>query len=482
MSSPALLLGLDIGTTHIKAVVHDLAGDVVVSSRRGTPSRADAEGTAMDATQLRGVVLDIAGQVATEAFAATGGRVTGIGTTGMGEAGVLTGLSGEPLAPVWAWHDRRGDVETIRRDIGEKAFQEATGMPLDRQPSLPKVLRQVRELGLNAKAVRFHSVPEWTARCLGSRPVSEMSLASRTGLLDVVTGRPWNGATHLLGGELLNELVNAGDDVGRAEGEGVAPALRGATITVAGHDHQVAALAAGAAVDGALLDSLGTAEALLRFTVGPLDARLAGSLAARGITAGQAVVPGHWCALDGLLTGFALGRLAAALGVTRTAELTTLGEQALHASVGGVRVEMDREGMRICLPIQGANPFDVSPASVWASAVEAAVQVSCAAVEQLTSLLGEHRTVMATGGWLANPAVMAAKRRQFPGLQASSLAEGGATGAAYLAGVACGLLPAPGGSGPIPWSAEAPPTSPPVNTRAGRADPRREVRTCQVPD
>jgi hypothetical protein len=42
--------------------------------------------------------------------------------------------------------------------------------------------------------------------------------------------------------------------------------LRGAILTVAGHDHPVASLAAGALSSGALFDSCGTAEALVRVT------------------------------------------------------------------------------------------------------------------------------------------------------------------------------------------------------------------------
>jgi hypothetical protein len=49
--------------------------------------------------------------------------------------------------------------------------------------------------------------------------------------------------------------------------------------------------------------------------------------------------------------------------------------------------------------------------------------------------------VLAAGGWLANPAVLAAKRRQFPGLVVTSIAEAGAAGAGYLAGVAAGAFP-----------------------------------------
>ena len=455
MTHSSLLLGLDVGTTRVKAVVFDLSGQVVASARRATCWSSDADGTAMDAVELRSLILDVAGEAATAAVSASGGCVTGIGTTGMGEAGVLAGPDDEPMGPVRAWYDERGDVETIRRSIGAHAFHEATGMPLTAQPSLAKVLHQITESPAAAGAVRFYSVPEWAARCLGSRPVSELSLASRTGLLDVVTGLPWDGAHQLLGKNLLNELVSAGTDVGRARGD-VPPVLRGAILTVAGHDHQVAALAAGAAVDGALFDSLGTAEALLRFTAGPLDRHVVASLAAQRITAGRAVVPGHWCVLHGLLTGFALERLAALLGATDERALVRLGEQALTAPPSRVRVQMGTDGMRITLPVEGAGSYEVTPAAVWAAAVEAAAQASGVAVRAVAEMIGEHRTVIAAGGWLTNPAVLAAKLRQFCGLVTSSAAESGAAGAAYLAGVASGDLA--GATTPWPPPAQAQPT------------------------
>ena len=61
--------------------------------------------------------------------------------------------------------------------------------------------------------------------------------------------------------------------------------LRGATLTVAGHDHQVAAYGLGAATDGALLNSLGTAEALVR-TVRPLAPAQVAALTAAGVSVG----------------------------------------------------------------------------------------------------------------------------------------------------------------------------------------------------
>ncbi|MEO7745074.1 MAG: FGGY family carbohydrate kinase [Actinomycetota bacterium] len=303
-------MGLDVGTTRVKAVVVDPTGRIVASAWRDTPWFTDLHGTSMDPGALGVLVSDVSAEAAADAVSVTGGQMAGIGLSGMGEAGVLVDDADQPVAPVWAWHDRRADVDTVRRDIGEDTFSSTTGMPLTGQPSLCKVLRQIRELDAPRGRMRFLSVPEWAARCLGARPVSELSLASRTGLLDVVTGAPWEAARDLVGQNLLSELVAAGSDIGPAHGPAVADQLRGARITVAGHDHQVAALSVGAITDGTLLDSMGTAEALLRFSSEPLQRQTVASLTAQGITVGRTVVPDHWCALGGLLTGFALQRLA----------------------------------------------------------------------------------------------------------------------------------------------------------------------------
>ena len=66
--------------------------------------------------------------------------MVGIGVTGMAETGVLVDGRDRPLAPAIAWHDPRGDVDTIAREIGRETFQSTTGMPLSALPSLSKLL------------------------------------------------------------------------------------------------------------------------------------------------------------------------------------------------------------------------------------------------------------------------------------------------------------------------------------------------------
>jgi sugar (pentulose or hexulose) kinase len=141
-------MGVDVGTTRIKAVVVDRDGGTVASASRPTPWRYDGAGTEMDAAQLAAVAREVTGRAGEDAVVALGAgtRIAAIGVTGMGEAGVLTAQDGRPLAPIRAWHDGRGDVDRVRAEIGDAAFRRAVGMPLNAQPSLPKILTLQHEM------------------------------------------------------------------------------------------------------------------------------------------------------------------------------------------------------------------------------------------------------------------------------------------------------------------------------------------------
>lgn len=437
----SFLVGVDVGTTRIKAVLLDLAGHEFDKAAVPTPWERVPGGQDLDPVQVRDIVRTLVRSVA-DGAAGRGGRVVGIGTTGMGEAGVAVDAAGTPLAPIRAWFDQRADVRTVLDAIGADAFARAVGMPLDAQPSLPKLLALRAELPAMARAVRFYSVPEWAVVALGGAPGSEVSLASRTGLLDIATGHSWPEAAFLLGRDLLGEPVPAGAVAGRATAAGV----EGAALTVGGHDHQVAALVAGAARDGMLFDSLGTAEAIMRFTSTTPGPDLAAAAVAEFLTLGRTVVDGHACLLGGLRTGFGLERVANALGLTRRAERAEVAQQALN--LGGAHLASVRiEGEHVVLELADG----VTPAHVWRAAVDDLVAASGPVIATMERLVGPHLGAVAIGGWMSNPALAQAKAAQLPGLRALRLQEAGAAGAAYLAGVAAGLLPAAQDLTGPPW-------------------------------
>ena len=289
--------------------------------------------------------------------------------------------------------------------------------------------------------MRFLSVPEWAVHALGGDQVSELSLVSRTGLFDVPGRAPWLEALALLdaGPSFLGEVVTAGQPVGRA-GSSAPAELRGAVLTVAGHDHQTAAFALGAAVDGALFDSLGTAEALVRTVRAPLAEGAIDRMAQLNITTGWGVVPGHLCLLAGLPTGISLERVGAMVGAPTPAERIELGRRALAA-------DRSQTAMRISASYHGLTVHDIDdeadPALVWRVAVEDLSESGRLILATMSAEVGEHRSVVVAGGWLRNPLVRVVKERQYGDFVDPGLPEPGATGAARMAGIAAGALSPP---------------------------------------
>jgi sugar (pentulose or hexulose) kinase len=456
-----LLVGIDMGTTRVKALLLAPDGRELGHAERPTPWQQVDGGTCTDPLLLASLGVQVAVEV-TGLAEQLGARVAGVGVTGMGEAGVLVDAGNAPLAPVIAWHDPRGDHDRIAADLGKDAFQRGTGMHLDAQPSISKILWLRRRVPGCAAAVRFHSMPEWVVLALGGRSVSELSLASRTGMLGLAEPQPWQPVTDLLGGRLLADLAVAGEPAGTVGGgpgvPGVTPAgglpaaLAGAALTVAGHDHQTASLAVGAARDGALLDSFGTAEALLRCVKAPVDPAAVGRLADRRVSVGWSVVPGHCTVLFGLLTGMTLEQLAPMLGGVDRETRRALGRAALDVAAADLPdgpVLHERDGQTLVGPLAPG----LTPAAVWAAAVEQLADRTADAIGLLDAEVGPYRDVVLTGGWVRNPAVLAAKQHRYGSAVRSAPAvnEAGAVGAGFLAGVAAGLLDRPPHDGVPHW-------------------------------
>jgi sugar (pentulose or hexulose) kinase len=80
-----------------------------------------------------------------------------------------------------------------------------------------------------------------------------------------------------------------------------------------------------------------------------------------------------------------------------------------------------------------------TPAQLWRTAVDTLVGVSARALAQIDALTGAHNEVVVAGGWLRNAALLSAKRRQFPRMRTTAVAEPGAYGAALLAASAAGV-------------------------------------------
>ncbi len=451
----AVTLGIDVGTTNTKVVVADAeTGLQLALGRQPTVWTQHPNGqvdTSPD-TILAGVRAAVAAAVGTAAETAGSPiRVTGVGIAGMGESGVLLGRRGVPVTPVIAWYDPRGSAELAALDPEFRAAYPArTGMPVVPHSSLAKLLWW-RGQGLRPGPQHcWLNLPEYVAYELTGARITEPSLASRTGLLDQATGAPWPAALELLGAPagLLPPPLPAGSPVGTVRTEG---ALRGAVVTVAGHDHSVAAVGVGAVGPDQLFNSAGTADVLLRSVPRVLTDTERAQLVAGGVEAGQHVLPGQSALIGSVRAGLVLRRVLGLVGRAEPALRAELDRRwQPDTEVGALRVRGSR-GADDTVTIVIAD--GATPELAWAGALRHISTETAAVLAVMNGVVDEHAAAVAAGGWTRLRSVRETKAGVIPRLTFSALEEPGATGAARfaawaVAGVTNGAAGRSGAPGP----------------------------------
>lgn len=423
-SGSPLLIGVDVGTTRIKAGAIDLDGNELGHTQVATIWQRGPAGVDARPDDFSRAVEQTCEQLLADLPA---GEILGVGIASMAETAVLIGPAGDATGPAIAWHDRRAeqDLKEMDASLTRDAIGRTTGLGLDPIPTIAVLRWLMRtESGLRA-ATRVLSVAEWIAYGLTGVLASELSLASRTGALSIARGQWWSDAIDWAG--LPHGLFADLQPAGSSWGTITAPRpelerLAGAVVTVAGHDHLAAAIGCGITGPDQIMDSCGTAEALVRAI--PIHSRLdpAAGLPV-GIATGWHALPGCHCLLAGLPLGIELTPLLEQLNATVMAGRTSLDEAALAMLAGE-------------LPPQ---PL-ITPAREWLTGVKRAVDRAAGARHELERLGGSVAEVRVSGGWVRNPVVRTLKELDFPRTVYPLVDEAGVRGAGLIAGVAAGVF------------------------------------------
>jgi sugar (pentulose or hexulose) kinase len=281
------------------------------------------------------------------------------------------------------------------------------------------------------------SVPEWIVFALGGDAVREPSLASRTGLIDQGTGGVWPEALALAGlpAGILPEERPAGARAGCLRHDGVVSCAAGAVLTVAGHDHPVAAIGVGAVQPDELFNSSGTADVLARSIPGTLDEAGRQRVVSAGWSIGRHVLPGTSLLLAGVSGGLLLRRVLTALGAESGPARAALDEASLDVGdlPAGLSVTGDgRTQDDVVIRIQDG----ASPASIWTAAARYTAAQTRLLLDDIEKIVGPHRRAVAAGGWTQMASVRAAKAAAIDAMSFSAAPQPGVTGAALLASFA----------------------------------------------
>jgi xylulokinase len=369
--------------------------------------------------------------------------VAAVGVTGMAESGAPF-RSGRPVGPIIAWHDGRGEetVAALDQRFGP-VLARWTGRRLRTVSSLAK-LGWLLDHGVPVPD-RWLGVPELVLFLLTGAEGTEHSLAARTGAYHVIDRRflpdvispvlAQRGDPSLTPADLFPPVRAAGTPMG-AVSRAAASAYglpAGIPVTIAGHDHLAAAAGLGAAA-GDLLNSVGTAETLLRRvgTAPDVDRAVELDLAVTVWPGGDA-----WCVLaSAVRSGVVLGDLAASLGRS-PAELDRLAA----AFLTGGPADLADSG--------AAAGADGDAGRAWAGALAELAGRTVAAAARVAALVGPHdRLIVFGGGSRSRPWVTAKAALAGVPVLRTTVAEAAARGAALAAGSAAGWWPA--ARGPVP--------------------------------
>ncbi len=440
MTPPLVVdLGLDLGTTVTKLTA--LADDGTRLLDLSVATLWDEFGDGRAERDPSGVVAAVEELIARSA-AALGGRslngappvsIRSIGITSMAEAGVLVDADGQTRSPVIAWFDPRGidQVAAVSPELAHD-FPARTGLPVTHVASLFKIA-WLRDHGLALSGLQWLSLPELAIDRLGGRRVAELSLMGRTGFLDVHSNSLYNPALEHLGvaEDFVAELVGAGTPAGRVRDDHPVAAARGAVLTVAGHDHAVAAAAAGSAATASAMDSFGTAEAFVVASDHVPTPEQVRELCDHGVSVYPHVVHGTTALLAGMRTGLVLKRVLRLLGADDEDGRSRVDHDSL-AFRGGGSGDIGVEGFSmsdrdVTVRLRGESP---TPGRVW----RAALDHSTAHAAELLSHLGTagvpiERLVLA-GGWSRMPSVLDARRALAPTVEVAAIQQPGPRGAA----------------------------------------------------
>ncbi|MFN3384098.1 MAG: FGGY-family carbohydrate kinase [Archaeoglobaceae archaeon] len=270
------VLGIDAGTTGVRAGVYSFEGNLVAQSYVEFPSYYPNPGWVEQNAEdwWKSVVKSCNSAIK---LANAENEVFAISVANQRETIVPISKEGTPLTKAIVWQDRR-TVEEVRRIssiMGEEIFK-ITGLKPDPYFSLPKILWWMKNCSeIVEKTWKFMLVHDYIVFKLTGTPVTDFSNASRTMLMDLKR-REWSekiAETFGIDLDKFPEIISAGEEIGELKSNEIE--LRSKPIiAVGGGDQQCSALAQGVVEEGKVKSTTGTGT----FMIAPVEKMHGGDL------------------------------------------------------------------------------------------------------------------------------------------------------------------------------------------------------------
>lgn len=262
------LMGIDVGTTGVKAGVFDVNGALLsLAYEEYSLLFPFAGASELDSGNVMYAALRVVNKAALSVSA--NDPVRAIGIASQGEAFTPIDANGRVMANAMTSSDGRAEslVDSWTRDFGSERLYEITGHTAYPMYSLFKLLwlkQNQPEIWNGANKFLFFT--DLLAFTLTGECATDYTMAARSMLFDV-RAKTWSKEildSLGLDSERLPRVITSGGVVGEVKARialecGVPP---GTTVSVCGHDQPAGALGCGAAAPGKAAYSIGTVECI----------------------------------------------------------------------------------------------------------------------------------------------------------------------------------------------------------------------------
>ncbi|MCM2533811.1 gluconokinase [Neobacillus pocheonensis] len=272
--SREFVLGLDIGTTSVKACVFNLHGNLIseaeemITSYYPRPSWVEQNPDEIERSAVQAV------RDAVEKSGIGNNEILTLGFSSAMHSLICINQDGKPLSPALIWADGRSypQAEEIKETLGNRIYSK-TGTPIHpMSPFLKLVWMKEMQYEPYQEAKYFMSIKEYLLERWFGQRVVDYSMASATGLFNPQTHQWDNELLKLvdIDAEQLSKIVPpteilTGIKRNVAEEMGIKPEM---PFVIGAADGQLANLGIGAILPGEVAISVGTSGAIRQLTKG----------------------------------------------------------------------------------------------------------------------------------------------------------------------------------------------------------------------
>ncbi|EKN62504.1 carbohydrate kinase FGGY [Neobacillus bataviensis LMG 21833] len=272
--SREFVIGLDVGTTSVKACVFNLHGKLIADVEKGITSIYPQQGWVEQNPDEIEQSAILAVREAIEKAAIEKNELISLGFSAAMHSLICINEEGRPISPALIWADGRSykQADEVINTIGNKVYAK-TGTPIHPMTPFIKLLwMKENDYTPYKNAKYFMSIKEYLLLCWFGERVIDYSMASATGLFNPSTHQ-WEPELLELTGVTENQLseivpptkIVKGINRDKAEAMGISADM---PIVIGAADGQLANLGNGAILPGEVAVSVGTSGAIRQVTKG----------------------------------------------------------------------------------------------------------------------------------------------------------------------------------------------------------------------